>query len=183
MPSPPLGRRQLLRSALVLAPLAVCPGIVGAAIRAAQGGRQLGFHHTHTGETLDIVYSEDGVYLPAALAAIHHLFRDFRSGDAHPIDPTLLDLLHDVQQATGGTGRFEIISAYRSPATNQMLAKQGRGVADHSLHLQGKAIDVRLPGVSTGNLHRAGLSLARGGVGYYQAADFVHLDTGRVRSW
>lgn len=145
--------------------------------------RRLAFYHTHTGETLDIVYSEQGAYLPDALAEIHHLFRDFRTGDTHPVDPALLDVLHDVQNTTGGSGRFEIISAYRSPATNRMLASQSHGVADHSLHLKGRAIDVRLPGVRTVDLRRAGLRLAGGGVGYYPESDFVHLDTGRVRSW
>ena len=100
-----------------------------------------------------------------------------------PIDPALLDLLHDVKQATGGTRRFEIISAYRSPVTNHMLASRSNGVADRSLHLQGQAIDVRLPGVRTADLRRAALQRAGGGVGYYPESDFVHIDTGRVRSW
>jgi uncharacterized protein YcbK (DUF882 family) len=168
----------------MLAPLVVCPGIVRAASPAmTPESRRLAFYHTHTGETLNVVYSERGAYVPDALAEVHHLFRDFRTGDVHPIDPALLDVLHDVQQATGGSGRFEIISAYRSPATNHMLSSRSNGVADRSLHLQGQAIDVRLPGVRTIDLRRAGLRLASGGVGYYPGSDFVHLDTGRVRSW
>ncbi|MEQ1802773.1 MAG: DUF882 domain-containing protein [Gammaproteobacteria bacterium] len=183
-----LARRQFLRSALVLAPMAAVagawPGLVQASMApAATNPRRLAFYHTHTSETLDIVYSENGTYVPDALAEIRHLFRDFRTGDVHPIDPGLLDLLHDVKQATGGSGRFEIISAYRSPATNHMLAARSNGVADHSLHLQGQAIDVRLPGVQTANLRRAALRRAGGGVGYYPESDFVHIDTGRVRSW
>ena len=182
--SPQLARRQFLRSALLLAPLVACPGIVRATSPATNTeSRRLAFYHTHTAETLDVVYSEAGAYLPDALQEVHHLFRDFRTGDVHPIDPALLDILHDVQQVTGSSGRFEIVSAYRSPATNHLLASKSGGVADRSLHLQGQAIDVRLPGVSLSNLHRAGLSLARGGVGYYPASDFVHLDTGRVRRW
>jgi uncharacterized protein YcbK (DUF882 family) len=178
------GRRRFLRSALILAPLVACPGILRAANLATNSApRRLAFYHTHTAETLDVVYSERGAYLPDALTEIHHLFRDFRTGDVHPIDPGLLDILHDVQQITGGRGRFEIISAFRSPATNHMLANRSNGVADRSLHLQGQAIDVRLPGVRTVDLRRAGLSLASGGVGYYPGSDFVHLDTGRVRSW
>ena len=188
---PYFARRQLLRSALLLAPLVACPGIVrattsitaGIRTDAGAGPRRLAFYHTHTSETLDVVYSEQGAYVPEALAEVQHLFRDFRTGDIHPIDPGLLDILHDVQQATGGRGHYEIISAYRSPATNQMLASRSNGVADHSLHLNGQAIDVRLPGVKTSDLRRAGLSLASGGVGYYPGSDFVHLDTGRVRSW
>ena len=186
--APMLARRQFLRSALLLAPMAALPGawpglVQAAATPAATGPRRLAFYHTHTSETLDIVYSENGGYVPDALAEIHHLFRDFRTGDIHPIDPALLDLLHDVKQATGGTRRFEIISAYRSPVTNHMLASRSNGVADRSLHLQGQAIDVRLPGVRTADLRRAALQRAGGGVGYYPESDFVHIDTGRVRSW
>lgn len=183
-PAPPqrFGRRQLLRSAVLLAPLVVWPGLVRAAA-ANPAPRRLAFYHTHTGETLDIVYSEGGTYVPEALSEIRHLCRDFRTGDIHAIDPALLDVLHDVQQVVGNTGRFEIISAFRSPLTNSMLARTGSGVADHSLHLKGQAIDVRLPGSATADLRRAGLRLARGGVGYYPESDFVHLDTGRVRTW
>ncbi|MBL8199993.1 MAG: DUF882 domain-containing protein [Chromatiales bacterium] len=150
---------------------------------AATGPRRLAFYHTHTSETLDIVYSENGSYVPDALAEIQHLFRDFRTGDIHRIDPALLDILHDVKQATGGRRHYEIISAYRSPVTNHMLAARSGGVADRSLHLQGQAIDVRLPGVRTADLRRAALQRAGGGVGYYPGSDFVHMDTGRVRSW
>ena len=181
-PPPRFGRRQLLRSAVLLTPLVVWPGLVRAAA-ANPAPRRLAFYHTHTGETLDIVYSEGGTYVPEALSEIRHLCRDFRTGDIHAIDPALLDVLHDVQQVVGNTGRFEIISAFRSPLTNSMLARTGSGVADHSLHLKGQAIDVRLPGSATADLRRAGLRLARGGVGYYPEADFVHLDTGRVRTW
>jgi uncharacterized protein YcbK (DUF882 family) len=174
-----LSRRRFLRSAALLAPVLAWPGIA----RTATPARRLAFYHTHTSETLDVVYSENNAYLPDALAEIRHLFRDFRSGDVHAIDPTLLDLLHDVQQATGRGGRYEIISAYRSPQTNRLLAKTGGGVAPRSLHLSGQAIDVRLPGVRTVDLQRAALQRAGGGVGYYPQSDFVHLDTGRVRRW
>lgn len=183
-----IARRRFLRSALLLAPLAAVPGAWSGLARAAvlpasTEPRRLAFYHTHTSETLDIVYSENGTYVPGALAEIHHLFRDFRTGDVHSIDPTLLDLLHDVRQATGSHRRFEIISAYRSPVTNKMLAGRSNGVADHSLHLKGQAIDVRLPGTRTKDLQRAALQRAGGGVGYYADSDFVHLDTGRVRRW
>ncbi|MCC7488466.1 MAG: DUF882 domain-containing protein, partial [Gammaproteobacteria bacterium] len=114
---------------------------------------------------------------------INHLLRDFRSGAVHPIDPRLLDVLHDVQAMSGSSGRYEIISAFRSPATNEMLRHKSSGVAQKSLHLQGQAVDVRLEGLATGTLRRAALSLGRGGVGYYPDSDFVHLDTGRVRAW
>lgn len=174
-------RRRFLCGAVAVLPALCIPGLVRAA---AGDARRLSFFHTHTSETLDIVYRENGEYVPGALAEINHLLRDFRTDDVHQIDPALLDILHDVQGMTGGgRGRYEIISGYRSPVTNRMLAGRSGGVADHSLHLKGQAIDVRLPGVATSRLRKAGLALQGGGVGYYPGSDFVHLDTGRVRYW
>lgn len=173
-------RRRLLRAAACLTPLAMFPV---AGLSRTQRPRQLSFFHTHTSEKLDVVYAESGRYVPEALEAINRLLRDFRSGEVHPIDAALLDILHDVRSATGGRGRFEIISGFRSPVTNDMLRNRSTGVAQGSLHLSGQAIDVRLTGVPTRQLQRAALGLARGGVGYYPESDFVHLDTGRVRRW
>lgn len=152
------------------------------ASRAALRPRALAFSQLHTGERLEVVYAEQGHYLPEALEHLDHLLRDHRTGEVHPIDPALFDLLYDVREATGG-GVFEVISGYRSPATNQMLRAHSGGIAQNSLHLQGKAIDVRLRRVETRLLRRAALALRRGGVGYYPGPDFVHLDTGRVRFW
>jgi uncharacterized protein YcbK (DUF882 family) len=169
----------------LLAGLAVLPvmGVTGAA-RAANTARKraLSFLHLHTDERLSLTYFEEGRYLPQALRRIHHLLRDFRTGDVHVIDPGLLDTLHAL---TGelGEGTFEVISGYRSPTTNRMLRKHSDGVARKSMHLQGRAIDVRLTGLSTARLRDAAIGLGRGGVGYYPGADFVHLDTGRARSW
>lgn len=172
-------RRRLLATMGLLAPLAFAP--LRALARAP--GRELRFYHTHTSEKLDIVYAERGAYLPEALARIDYLLRDFRSGDVHPIDPRLLDILAAVQARTGSTGRYEVISGFRSPATNAMLRERSTGVARHSLHLDGQAIDVRLTDTSTRHLRQAAVMLAQGGVGYYPSDDFVHLDTGRVRTW
>lgn len=171
-------RRRFLCGAVGLAGLLLVPR--GA--RAAPRPRSLAFAQLHTGETLDVVYAEAGAYVPDALRRLDRLLRDHRTGEVHPIDPALFDLLYDVREATGG-GVFEVISGYRSPATNEMLRARSDGIARHSLHLEGKAIDVRLRGVETRNLRRAGLDLRRGGVGYYPGPDFVHLDTGRVRFW
>jgi len=171
-------RRRLLRG------LAAAPFLVGGrgARAASDARRALDFVHTHTGEKLSVVYFDNGDYLPDGLSAVEHLLRDFRTGERHPIDATLLDILHALRSAHGG-GTFEIISAYRSPATNSALAEKSAGVARDSLHLQGRAIDVRLSGCDTAGLRDAAIALARGGVGYYPASDFVHLDTGRVRRW
>ena len=174
------GRRRFLQTAAMVLPLVAAPGLVMATLGEP---RRLRFYHTHTGEKLDVVYHEDGAYLPDALRELDYLLRDFRSGDVAGIDSALLDFLHASQQRLGSKGTYEIISAYRSPATNELLRRRGGGVAKRSMHLQGRAIDVRLTGVDTRTLRRAARELARGGVGYYAKSDFVHLDTGRVRWW
>jgi uncharacterized protein YcbK (DUF882 family) len=177
----PCGTRRRVLRALALAPLGCALGRAGAAQAAEERG--LAFQHTHTGESLDLVYFARGRYLPDALARVDRLLRDFRTGETHTIDPALLDTLHALCTACG-RGAFEIISGYRSPKTNAMLrSRGGGGVASGSLHLAGRAIDVRLAGVRTDRLRDAAIALGRGGVGYYPGSDFVHLDTGRVRSW
>ena len=172
-------RRHFLKATAFALPAAAVPVLGLASVEP----RRLRFYHTHTGEKLDLVYHENGAYVPNALDEINHVLRDFRSNDVFPIDPTLLDFLHAARNRVGSAGSFEIISAYRSPATNEMLRKRGGGVAQKSQHLKGKAIDVRLTDVATADLRQASLDLARGGVGYYPKSDFVHLDTGRVRWW
>lgn len=147
--------------------------------------RRLSFYHTHTGNHLDVVYSRNGVYIPSALEEINRFLYDFRTGDNAEMDPELLDLIYEVRAALGSEGTYQVVSAYRSPKTNEML--RGRspksGVAKNSQHLLGKAIDVRLEGVKTAYLRDTALAMNRGGVGFYEASDFVHLDTGRPRSW
>lgn len=145
--------------------------------------RFLRFDHLHTGEKLAIEYWKGGTYETESLNAINHLMRDFRTGDVHPIDPPLLDLLHDLAEVTATRRPFEIISAYRSPATNADLHAHSDGVATNSLHLKGMAIDIRLTDVPLRHLRRAALDARRGGVGYYPGSNFVHVDTGRVRTW
>ena len=150
---------------------------------AAGNPRQLDFYHTHTKESLTIVYYDGNDYIAAALEQINHFLGDFRTGAVHTIDPATLDILFTLRTELGGEETFEIISAYRSPETNIMLRKQGRSVAKRSQHLEGKAIDVRLRGVDTARLRDAAIKLQLGGVGYYRESDFVHVDSGRVRTW
>jgi uncharacterized protein YcbK (DUF882 family) len=146
--------------------------------------RALQLKHTHTGESLDLVYADGGQYLPAALQTVNHFLRDHYCGTVGTIDPRLLDLLHTVRTSLGTQQPFQIVSAYRSAATNDRLRiAGGGGVAKRSLHMDGKAIDVRLPGVPLNALRDAALSLRAGGVGTYARDQFVHLDTGRPRSW
>lgn len=152
-------------------------------LRALASARELAFVHLHTGEQLSLVYRDEAGYRADALARLDVLLRDFRTERVHPIDPALFDVLHALHAATGSREPYRVISGYRSPATNQALRAHGDGVAAGSLHLVGRAIDVRLPDVPTARLRDAGIAAARGGVGYYAASDFVHLDTGRVRRW
>lgn len=173
-----LTRRQLLAGAAASAALSFAP-----AARSTEPPRALAFYHTHTGERLRLTYAENGAHIPAALQEIDRFLRDFRTGEVRAIDPRLLDVLHQLRGRAGGRGTFEVISGYRSPRTNEMLHAKSSGVATHSLHMEGKAIDVRLTGVRTSHLRDAALSLHAGGVGYYPASDFVHVDTGRVRHW
>ena len=151
--------------------------------RLAPGSRSVSLAHAHTNERLSITYFRDGNYVRDALAQLDFLLRDFRTGEVHPIDPALLDILHDLRLRTGHAAPFAVVSGYRSPRTNAELRRHSRGVAEHSLHMQGRAIDIRLPGYATRGLQQIALDLRRGGVGYYPAADFVHVDTGRVRAW
>jgi len=145
--------------------------------------RILSVAHTHTGERLTVPYFADGTYLPAGLARLDTLLRDHRTGDVHPIDPALFDILNDLRLATNARQPFQVISGYRSPKTNAHLRSDGRGVAKRSLHMDGRAIDVRLADVKSSVLRDAALELRRGGVGYYRTSDFVHVDTGRFRTW
>jgi len=145
--------------------------------------RSLSFYHTHTQKTLKVTYAVGGEYVESALVEINDFLADFRSGDAIVMDPELLDLIYDVRASLDSNGTFEVISAYRSPKTNEMLRKASNGVAKKSQHLFGKAIDVRLRNVATSDLRDAAIKIRRGGVGYYEKSDFVHLDTGRVRRW
>ncbi|HEX7272869.1 MAG TPA: DUF882 domain-containing protein [Casimicrobiaceae bacterium] len=152
---------------------------------AVEAARELRFEHTHTGESFALTYAAGARYLTAALDGLRHFLRDFRNGAMHDIDPGLLDQLQRLAQITATHTPFQVISGYRSPQTNEMLRREGHGVAAHSLHLEGRAIDIRLADVALADLRDAALSLRAGGVGYYPSADsnFVHIDTGRVRRW
>jgi uncharacterized protein YcbK (DUF882 family) len=155
----------------------------GTAWARADDERRLAFVHTHTGERLSCVYFRDGNYISTELARITHLLRDFRTGETHPIDPGVLDILADLRGLCERATPYEVISGYRSPATNAALRSHSDGVAEHSLHMQGRAIDVRLEGFPTARLHELALGMHRGGVGFYPHSDFVHVDNGRVRAW
>ncbi len=175
------GRRSLLKLGLG----ALGAGLASPSLALAGGvdTRSVALDNLHTGESLRAVYWERGEYIPDVLDVVNKHLRDFRTGEVHPIDPRLLDLLDAVTALTGAGAPFQVISGYRSPATNAMLHERSEGVAKKSFHMSGMAIDIRLPGVDLRHLHAAALSLARGGVGYYPDSNFVHMDVGPVREW
>lgn len=180
----PIHRRRFLRWGLLAASVFFLPRQVSAAQQEpTPPERRLAFFNTHTGESLEACYFKSGCYDPSALRGINHILRDHRSGEVSPIDERLLDLLHDLSRRWEHPRPFHVISGFRSPETNATLHRCNPGVAAQSLHVYGKAIDIRVPGVQTCELRGIALSLAAGGVGYYPASDFVHVDIGRVRSW
>jgi uncharacterized protein YcbK (DUF882 family) len=183
MRDPGTSRRRFITAVAASLPVLAMPRAALAASANALAPRALNFVHTHTSERLNVEYYTSGEYLPDALAAVNHFLRDFRTGDVHPIDQGLLDLLHQIAGTTGSARPFQVISGYRSPATNEALRQHSDGVASGSLHMRGQAIDIRLADVPLPKLRAAARALRAGGVGYYPASDFVHVDVGRVRTW
>jgi uncharacterized protein YcbK (DUF882 family) len=145
--------------------------------------RSVAFENVHTGDKIRLTYFENGRYVRDALHEISHALRDYHTDDVYPIDPALVDQLYDLKNTLGTSRTFHIVSGYRSPVTNARLRRVQRGVAKHSLHMEGRAIDIRVEGIGTRTLRDAALSLRSGGVGYYPYAHFVHLDTGQIRTW
>ncbi len=185
--APQWSRRRILFSVAAGVALAPLSGLASAASsisaprRAAE--RWLELFNTHTGETAAVAFKATTGFVAESLSTLARLLRDHRSGEQHPIDPMLYDQLADLAVAANAEPRFEVISGYRSPTTNARLSANSSGVAKRSLHLEGRAIDVRLKSVSCATLRDLALDAGRGGVGYYQRSDFVHLDTGRFRTW
>jgi uncharacterized protein YcbK (DUF882 family) len=145
--------------------------------------RFLSLFNIHTAESAAVVYCQAGCLITPSLEKIDYILRDYRSGEMKEIDVRLLDLLHSLTMKLGLDQPFHVISGYRSPRTNSLLRARLRGVAKHSLHVLGQAIDIRVPGLSISELFRAAVSLKAGGVGRYPRSNFVHVDVGRVRTW
>ena len=176
-------RRFFLKHTAGLAAASVLPVTRTASANIASA-RELSMVHTHTQERIQTVYAIAESYVPDALISLNRFLRDHYTGDIGQIDPRLFDLLHQVRLLVGAARPYEVISGYRCAATNESLrTTRGGGVARHSLHMEGRAIDVRLPGVALADLRDAAASLRSGGVGYYPDQQFVHIDTGRVRRW
>jgi uncharacterized protein YcbK (DUF882 family) len=175
-------RRSFLKSSVVLASAIGMPALAKAA-QPAPAERTLRLYNTHTGESLRSVFWAEGQFIPDALKDINKLLRDHRNDKIAEMDPKLIVLLNEVSDKFGDNQVLHIISGYRSPESNAKLAAASNGVAKHSMHMDGKAIDIRMPGKDLAQLHKAAMSMKAGGVGYYPDSQFVHMDTGRVRYW
>jgi uncharacterized protein YcbK (DUF882 family) len=184
-----ISRRRVLLAAGVLAgtaalgPRTSTAAAAGLSADTSPKPRRIALNNLHTGEKLEIEYFSGDAYVTDALRAIEVLLRDFRNGEKHPIDPKLMDYLVDVAALAGVPASYSVISGYRSPETNERLHERSSGVSQRSLHMQGRAIDVRVSGVGCADLAAHAEGLKRGGVGYYRASNFVHLDTGAFRTW
>ena len=176
-------RRRVLQAGGALAGASAAGLLAGKARSSAVAAKRIALLNLHSDERLDMEFFRDGAFLPDALAAIEVVLRDFRTGERHAIDPGLIVYLVEVANIAGVDPAFSVISGYRSPLTNAHLRERSTGVAQHSLHMEGRAIDVRINGVDCADLAAHALGLRRGGVGYYRASDFVHLDTGAFRTW
>jgi uncharacterized protein YcbK (DUF882 family) len=178
-------RRLFLKCALLAAaPFVAPPGLSLAQLHdPVSSERSLSFYNPHTGESLKTLYWSEGAYLSDALAEINHIFRDHRTDEIKPINTRLLDLLYTIHGKLRTRQPFHIISGYRCPSTNALLRAKSEMVAKNSLHMYGKAADIRLPQSDLSALRRVAVSLRGGGVGYYPKSQFVHVDVGKVRYW
>ena len=180
-----LDRRQFVKGG-TLAALALCfPSIAAASVSRIyiEPERRLSFYNTHTGESLSTVYYSMGAYLRESLEEINHVLRDHRTGEIKAIDRELLDLLYELSVNVGAREPFHVISGFRSLESNSFLRSRSSGVAKKSLHLEGKAVDVRIPGRDLAIVREGALHMKCGGVGYYPASEFIHLDVGPFRYW
>lgn len=179
-----VNRRRFLTWGALATAMSLCPHLVHASrYNAPPPERSLAFYNTHTGESLNTIYWVKGEYLPDALEAVDYVLRDHRTDETFPIDPQLLDLLYAMRRELECRDAFHIISGYRSAATNAFLRRHRRGVAQRSLHIEGKAVDLRIPGYDCALLRRVAVELQGGGVGYYPSSEFLHLDVGPIRYW
>ena len=173
-------RREFLKKSLLYGAAIIIPSKASAKLRHE---RRLRLYHIHTGESIDTVFWANGEYIYDELRQLEHFLRDYRTNQMHKIDVRLFEYLHGISRLLGTKEHFYVISAYRSPRTNELLRRHNRGVAKKSYHTQGKAVDIRLPRHSLIGLKEVALALKMGGVGYYPRSNFVHIDTGTPRYW
>ena len=179
-----ISRRDMLKAGATglsaMVPALVLPGAVRASANKAW---TVSFRHAHTKESFAGVYRVGDYYLPEVFEKLNYFLRDFRTGEAFPMDPRVIDILSLVQEGAARSAPIEILSSYRTPKTNAMLRRISEGVALNSYHMHGQAIDLRIPGYSSRKVARIARGLRAGGVGYYPKSHFVHVDTGEIRSW
>ena len=180
---PAMASSSVLKTVLGSPSKIASPAIISASTATSAEVRRVAVHNLHTGDKLDAVYFESGKYVPDALAEAMRVLRDWRNGEEHVMDPRLFDVLHRLGGKVEARAPFQIISGYRSPKTNAMMHERSHGVAAHSQHMLGKALDIRVDGVQLADLHKAALGLGAGGVGFYPVSNFVHVDVGPVRTW
>jgi uncharacterized protein YcbK (DUF882 family) len=181
-----VNRRDLLKGIGAACAVAAVPTVANARSLVMPdnvGAYELSFRNQHTNESFSGIYRVGDRYLPSAFKEINYILRDFRMDEVFPVDPRVVDIMFMMKHKIGTTTPFEILSGYRCPKTNAMLSRRGSGVARNSLHMTGQAIDLRLPGWKTSYLKKIARNLRSGGVGYYPKSNFVHIDTGKVRSW
>jgi uncharacterized protein YcbK (DUF882 family) len=177
------GRRDFLKKSIFIATgLMAMPGFMRPAF-ASFGSHKVFFRNAHTGESFSGAYRIGDKYLPEAFRQINHIMRDFRTGDVKMIDPHLVDLMYWLHYMSGSSEPFEIVSGYRSPETNARLRRASSGVAKRSLHMEGRAVDLRLEDTALSRLRKLAIDMKAGGVGFYPRSNFIHIDTGRVRQW
>ena len=177
------GRRRLLALAGAVALTPFANAFAATRNKIIYPDRELSLHNVHTGESEKIVYWADGTYLQEGLNQINWILRDFRTSETKSIDPRLLNILYLLTRKLETGKPVLVLSGYRSKRTNDMLRRTTEGVARRSFHMAGRAIDIRMPKVATQHVHKAALRLGGGGVGYYPSSNFVHLDSGPVRTW
>jgi len=178
-----IDRRDILKLGLAGTLATIIPLSFASEANAARNTWRVGFRHAHTGESFNGVYRVGNKYLPEAFERINYALRDFRTGEVFPMDPRVVDIMAMIQRKAQTRNPLEIFSGYRSPKTNNRLRKNTRGVAKNSFHMYGQALDLHIDNYSTRNLRNIAVGLRAGGVGYYPKSQFVHVDTGSVRSW
>ena len=180
-----IDRREILKLGLVGTLASIVPlGISSTSASAsARSTWRVAFRHAHTGESFNGVYRVGDKYLPEAFERLNYILRDFRTGEVFPMDPRVIDIMALVQKKANARSPIDIFSGYRSPKTNNRLRKSTSGVAKNSFHMYGQALDMHINGYSTRNLRNVAMGLRAGGVGYYPKSQFVHVDTGSIRSW
>lgn len=184
--SAPPSRRDVLKMAGVLTGsvgFLSCGLIKPAFAITDEGAHRISFRHNRTGESFNGVYRVGNKYLPEAFDQISYILRDARNNEVFPIDPRTVDIMYVLQRMLDTNQPFQVLSGYRSPRTNALLARASYGVARNSLHMTGQAIDIRMEGASSRRIKNYATDLHAGGVGYYPHSDFVHIDSGNFRTW